>query len=127
MARNVPDPEPDLSEAVNSLGALKFLAIFGAVKGWNMIWTEEMLTGFPVSTIEALTLIHVVPKLKSVLERHLNPRFGGEQEALINVVTLLLAEGCDLLTYLAGEDELAAHQRGDVHSACCDQMIHKAA
>ena len=109
MACNVPYPETDVREAVDSLGALKFLAVFCTVKVWNMVWAEEMLLWSPVSTIAALAPIYVVPKLKGVLERRINSRFRGEQEALINTVAFLLAEGCDLLTYLASEDELAAH------------------
>src|SRR3546814_13798122 len=39
-----------------------------------------------------------------------------------DLLTLLLADRLQLLTQLASEDELAAHQRGDVQAASLDHV-----
>src|SRR3546814_3356950 len=41
-----------------------------------------------------------------------------------DLLTLLLADRLQLLTQLASEDELAAHQRGDVQAARLDHVVH---
>ena len=120
MARDVPQPESHLLQAVESLRALEFLAVFGTVERRNML--QEMLSWLPPPAVAPLIPIHAVPESEGRIERHFHPGFRGKQVLLVYAFAFLLADSSEFAADLAGEDEFAAHQRRDMHVPVVDQM-----
>src|SRR3546814_9100951 len=96
-----------------------------AVKGGHVVGAEEVPARPPRAAIAPLAGVHSALELEGVVEGNFDLCLWREEGALVHALTLLLADRLQLLTQLASEDELAAHQRGDVQAARLDHVVHR--